>query len=298
LCFTTSACADWPLITGKFAKDWQCLALRLIDWEMCVALESDSADGPETTVWPYGAAAAAEPLAPPEVRDFPPPGVPGSPTPHVARSDPSAGTIGWTGDQAAALLAGISEGVTQLANSSERYHARAEQREGVIDHLRSEVEKLRRGERRALLRPLLVEICRLRDDLLRQAEDLPGDFDTERARLLLRSYADSVELALENSGVVTFAPDSGDPFEPRMHRRVGGEPNSAPALSGCVARVRRSGYLDVDANSPIAPAEVVVFGAVTARPANAPATAQPTDPADADPETSAPAFSADKRNQL
>lgn len=233
--------------------------------------------------------------------DSAPGGVPGSPAPHVAPSDPPAGTIGWTGDEAAtaALLTGISAGVTQLADSSERYHARAAQREGVIDHLRSEVEMLRRGERRALLRPLLVEICRLRDDLLRQAEDLPGDFDAERARLLLRSYADSVELALENSGVVIFAPDNGDPFEPRMHRRVGGEPNSDPALSGRVARVRRSGYLDVDANSPITPAEVALFGAVPgAGPANAPATAQPADPADADPETSAPAFSADKRNQL
>jgi len=103
--------------------------------------------------------------------------------------------------------------------SSERYHARAEQREGVIDHLHAEVDRLRRGERRGLLRPLLVEICRLRNDLLRQAEDLPADFDAGRARLLLRSYADSVELALEDSGVATFAPEQGDQFEPRLHRR-------------------------------------------------------------------------------
>jgi molecular chaperone GrpE len=164
-------------------------------------------------------------------------------------------------DASQELMAGIAASVRELADSSERYHARAQQREGVIDHLSAEVDKLRRGERRVLLRPLLVEICRLRNDLLRQAGELPADFDTRRAALLLRSYAESAELTLENSGVVTFAPDCGDAFDPRMHRRVGGEPASEPAFAGRIARVLRDGYLDVDANSPIAPAEVVVFAA-------------------------------------
>ena len=104
-------------------------------------------------------------------------------------------------------LAGIAASVRELANSAERYHARAEQREGVIDHLRAEVDRLRRGERRGLLRPLLAEMCRLRNDLLRQAAELPADFDAERAALLLRSYAETVELTLESNGVVTYAPD-------------------------------------------------------------------------------------------
>ena len=74
------------------------------------------------------------------------------------------------------MLAGISGDIQRLLATSERYHARAEQREGVIDHLHAEVERLRRGERRGMLRPLLAEMCRLRNDLLRQAEDLPGRF--------------------------------------------------------------------------------------------------------------------------
>ena len=36
------------------------------------------------------------------------------------------------------------------------------------------------------------------------------------------------------------------------------EPAADPALAGRIAGVRRDGYLDVEANSPIAPAEVVV----------------------------------------
>lgn len=159
------------------------------------------------------------------------------------------------------MMAGIAASVRELADSAGRYHARAEQREHVIDHLRAEVDRLRRGERRTLLRPLLVEICQLRNDLLRQAGELPENFDAGRAALLLTSYAESVELALEHNGVVSFAPEGGDAFDPRMHRRVGGEPAPDPACTGRIAGVRRDGYLDVDTNSPIAPAEVVVFAA-------------------------------------
>lgn len=157
------------------------------------------------------------------------------------------------------VMSEIQGALRDLAGAAERYHARAEQREGVIDHLRSEVEVLRRGERRGLLRPLLTDVCRLRNDLLRQAADLPADYDAAKAAELLVSYAESIQLALESNGVVTYAPDGGEPFDPRMHRRVAGEASADPALAGRIAAVRCDGYLDIEANSPIAPAEVSVF---------------------------------------
>jgi molecular chaperone GrpE len=155
----------------------------------------------------------------------------------------------------------VSAAIRELADSSQRYHARAEQREAVIDHLREEVERLRQGERRGLLRPVLADLCRLRDDLLKQAATLPGDFDVAKAADLLRSYAETIELTLESNGVVTFAPDGDEPFNPRMHRRVSDEPTDDPARAGHIAQVRRDGYLDIEANSPIALAEVAVFTA-------------------------------------
>jgi molecular chaperone GrpE len=200
------------------------------------------ADVPELS----GSAKTAVSEEPPETEEP----VPARPAPAGSAADGEA-------------LAGIAASVRDLADSAGRYHARAEQRENVIDHLRAELDRLRRGERRALLRPLLVEICQLRNDLLRQAGELPEDFDAGRAALLLRSYAESVELALEHNGAVSFAPDSGDVFDPRMHRRVGGETAPDPATAGRIAQVRRDGYLDVDANSPISPAEVVVFAAAS-----------------------------------
>jgi molecular chaperone GrpE len=156
-------------------------------------------------------------------------------------------------------LAGMSAGLGRVADASERYHARAEQREGVIDYLRSELDVLKRGERRGLLRPLLTDMCRLRDDLLKQADTLPSDFDAAKAAVLLRSYAETIELTLESNGVVTYTPDSGDPFNPRMHRRTTGEPTADAALAGHIAGIRRDGYLDIEANTPIAPAEVTVY---------------------------------------
>jgi molecular chaperone GrpE len=213
---------------------------------MNVMPESNVAGESETAVLEPAATEPTDVPEPPAQTDAPDVSVPSEPGER---------------DQDGELMAEIAASVRELAHSSERYHARAQQRESVIDHLSAELERLRRGERRGLLRPLLVEICRLRNDLLRQAGELPADFDAERAALLLRSYAESAELALENSGVVAFAPDGGDAFDPRMHRRVGGEPAGDPALVGRIARVRRDGYLDVDAGSPIAPAEVVVFAA-------------------------------------
>lgn len=159
-------------------------------------------------------------------------------------------------------LVQIAVSMREIADASDRYHARAEQREGVIDYLRSELDLLRRGERRGVLRPVLAELCRLRNDLLKQAGTLPPDFGVDKAADLLRSYAETIELTLESNGVVTYAPDTGDPFNPRMHRRISGEPTGDPAQAGHVAKVRRDGYLDIEANSPIAPADVIVFAVI------------------------------------
>ena len=42
---------------------------------------------------------------------------------------------------------------------------------------------------------------------------------------------------------------------------MGGEPAADPALAGHIGAVRRDGYLDIEANSAIAPADVTVFTA-------------------------------------
>jgi molecular chaperone GrpE len=157
------------------------------------------------------------------------------------------------------LLTEISVSVREVADLSRHYHTRAERRENVIERMRSEIEELRRGERRGLLRPVLADLCRLRSDLLAQAASLPEDFDAAKAADLLRSYSESIELTLDSNGVTAYAPEDGERFDPRLHRRVGGQPTNDAGLAGHIAEVRRHGYLDVAANSPITPAEVTVF---------------------------------------
>jgi molecular chaperone GrpE (heat shock protein) len=147
----------------------------------------------------------------------------------------------------------------ELVVASGEYHVRAAQREHVIDLLHDDVERLRAGERRGLLRPLLVDLCRLRNDLLRQAETLPEDFTAEQARVLLRSYAQSMELTLGNGGVTPYAPEPGQPFDFRLHRRVGTVDTGDADLAGRVGRVRADGYTDTETDRPMAPAEVLLY---------------------------------------
>ena len=220
--------------------------------ETSSAAEPEQADTPQVAA-DDGADGADEAAGTPE-------GTPGTAdSVPLPTSDAAAETGGEPpGGQ---VMSDICGALRDLAGSSQRYHARAEQREGVIDHLRSEVEVLRRGERRGLLRPLLTDACRLRNDLLRQAAELPADYDAAKAAELLVSYAESIQLTLESNGVITYAPDDGELFDPRMHRRVADETSADPALAGRIAHVRRDGYLDIEANSPIAPAEVTVFAA-------------------------------------
>jgi molecular chaperone GrpE len=167
-----------------------------------------------------------------------------------------------TAGPAEPALAELSAAVRELAGSAERYHDRAAQREGVIDYLRTELETLRRGERRGMIRPLLTEMCRLRNDLLKQAATLPPDYDAKQAAELLASFAETVDLALENNGVVSYTAEPGEAFDPRRHRRLRGAETDDPAQAGRIAQVLRDGYLDSEANSPVVPAEVTVFMAV------------------------------------
>jgi molecular chaperone GrpE len=212
-------------------------------------------DPPDVTAQNGGPGLPAPPVDPPQE--------PGSAaTPAPAAGPAAAGQDGSGDRDAGTALAALSAAVSDLAGAAERYHDRAAQREGVIDYLRMELETLRRGERRGMLRPLLTEMCRLRNDLLRQAATLPPDYDAEQAAKLLVSFAETVDLALENNGVVSYAPDAGDPFDPRRHRRVRGAQSDDPAQAGRIARALRDGYLDTEANSPIVPAEVAVFTAV------------------------------------
>lgn len=177
---------------------------------------------------------------------------------------PSTGTEGFAEEAraseppAAPQLADVVAELALLRQATERYQERAAARERVIDQLSAEVERLRLGDRRSVLRPVLVELCRLRDDLLKQAGSLPETFSVDQARGLLRSYADTVELELETQGVTPFAVEVGAPFDPRRHSRVSAVPTGVEAEHGTVAATERSGYTDLETERVLQQAGVLV----------------------------------------
>ena len=145
-----------------------------------------------------------------------------------------------------------------LRAQAAREHDRAAAREQIIDRLHADNQSLRSGERRLLLQPLLVDLRRLRHQLLRSAAGLPEQFGRAQAAELLRSYADNLELTLERGGVAVVVPAPGEPLDPSAHRAVGAVPVDDPELTGTVAEVLLDGYVDVESGRVVAPAEVRV----------------------------------------
>jgi molecular chaperone GrpE len=133
---------------------------------------------------------------------------------------------------------------------------RAAARERVIDHLHAEVERLRSVERVGVMRPVIVDLCRLRDDLLRQASSLPTGLTTAQGAELLRSYADSVNESLERCGVEVLPTAVGTPFVPGQQQIAGVVEVSDPELDGTVVEVVRDGYVEVDGGKVVAPARI------------------------------------------
>lgn len=152
----------------------------------------------------------------------------------------------------------VAEVLRQVRDELAAGNTRAAARERVIDRLHEENQQLKAGERQNLLRPVITDLYRLRDDLLKQAGGLPADFGAERAAALLVSYAQTVELALERAGVLPVRPDVGDGFDARMHRASGIVPAAEPDADATVAEVVCDGYRDTVSDRVLMPATVRV----------------------------------------
>jgi hypothetical protein len=155
-------------------------------------------------------------------------------------------------------VAALAGSVGELAEQVRAHHTRAEARERVIDQLHVEVERLRTGERGLLLRPIVMDLQRLRADLLHQAATLAPEIDQKQAAALLESFALSVELTLERCGILPIRPPVGAQFSAREHRAVKVVAASSPEEDGTVALVVADGYVDTSTNRVTVPARVHV----------------------------------------
>jgi molecular chaperone GrpE len=187
-----------------------------------------------------------------------------------AGGDPAGGDPGIAGAAGSAeVLAAVGELSDQVAGLSAgaaREHDRAQAREAVIDRLHAEVERLRAGEARSLLRPAVTDLWRLRDDLLAQARGVPETMNRAEVAALLDSYADTVVLILERCGVVAVRPAAQDPFDPRQQQACGVAETDLRDLDGTVASIVSDGYAEADTGRPVAPARVIVYRHVSDEP--------------------------------
>jgi hypothetical protein len=152
------------------------------------------------------------------------------------------------------IMSALGEIRVELA----REHERAAARERVIDRLHEENQRLRTGEYRALVRPLVTDLQSLRNDLLRQGAGLTGPVTPEAAASLLASFAYSIELTLERVGVQVLRVEPGMALQPGVHRAVGVVATTDPDLDGTVAAAVADGYLDVATARPLTPVSVTV----------------------------------------
>lgn len=181
---------------------------------------------------------------------------PQDPEPSAEETDDDAPAD--LGPRLAGLESGLREIGRQLAAAAERAAAR----ERVIDRQHAEIERLRAEQRGGQLRPTVVDLCRLRNDLLRQAETLPVEMTGRDVADLLRSYADTVEEALERCGVVVARPQVGAAFVPGRQQVVAVVATDEPERDGTVAWVVQDGYEDLD-GAVVAPGRIEVHRRVT-----------------------------------
>lgn len=163
------------------------------------------------------------------------------------------------GVQLAAIEARLAELSQQFAGDSERALAR----ERVIDRQHEEIERLRGIERTGQLRPVVTDLCRLRNGLLRQAETVPAEMAGPQVATLLESFAATVEEMLDRCGVAALPREPGAAFAPSRQQVAAVVEIDDPEWDATVAGVVQDGYAETAGGKVVVPARVRVYRYVT-----------------------------------
>lgn len=154
----------------------------------------------------------------------------------------------------AAVEAVLGELTRRLADEANRAAAR----ERIIDRQHEEIARLRSLERSGLLRPVVTDLCRLRNDLLRQAATVPAEMTGSKVADLLASFGDEVEQALERCGVAVAPREPGAPFTAGRQQVAAIVDTEDPDRDGTVAAVVQDGYVEIDGETVVLPARITV----------------------------------------
>ena len=115
-------------------------------------------------------------------------------------------------------------------------------REKVVDRLHAELQEYKQDLLLNALRPLLVDLIQLHDDMGKiVAGNRDADGDAARLLGLMQGFRQGIEDILYRQGVETFQVD-GDAFDPRRQRAASTTPCDEPALARTVAARLRPGF--------------------------------------------------------
>jgi molecular chaperone GrpE len=160
-------------------------------------------------------------------------------------------------------LAAVEAILTEVAQRFAGESDRALARERVIDRQHAEIERLRSLERAGQLRPVVTDLCRLRNGLLRQAGTVPAEMTGPQVATLLESFAATVEEMLERCGVVVLPEEVGAAFASSRQQVAAVVEIDDPERDGTVAEVVQDGYAEIDGGKVVVPARIRLHRYVT-----------------------------------
>ncbi|WP_230421470.1 nucleotide exchange factor GrpE, partial [Actinomadura soli] len=137
-----------------------------------------------------------------------------------------------------------SERLAAIEAAVAEFNRRSAHREAVIDRLHEENQRLRDGVHRTVLEPVIADLLRLYDSMLREAARLGAAGADPAQGRLLESFADDTLLTLERCGLDEFTAAPGDPFDPGRHAAVSVVPADDEALDNTVAEVVATGFVE------------------------------------------------------
>jgi molecular chaperone GrpE len=117
------------------------------------------------------------------------------------------------------------------------FHRRSAHREEIINRLHEDNQRLKQGEHRVVLEPVIADLIRLHEQLARQARRTPDDG-------MLASFVDEVDEILNRCGIEVFMAAEGEPYRSDRHKPLAVVPTTDPQLHNTVAEPIAAGFID------------------------------------------------------
>jgi molecular chaperone GrpE (heat shock protein) len=159
----------------------------------------------------------------------------------------------------------VLDQLTRMQSEQDEFSALERRHVGIIEKLHAENTSLRQGELAQALKPILLDLARLHDDvanlIAHSGEEL------RKAAVIPELIVD----VLSRHGVIQIRPEVGELFDAKQHQATQVVPTTDASLDATVAAVRRAGFV-TDGGYLVRPAQVDVHRYV---PEEAPAEALP-----------------------